>query len=155
KRERKCHILKSKIVGRCNRTTNSPCSTINFLVRSKVRPSDTRKEDARMTCTQCHTQNKTGRQYCASCGQRLSHACTQCAFLNDPGDRFCGGCGTPLAWPPPSDINTTVIASPISSLAFASAPRRDERISDEPSGLSVQNLIGDERKIVTALFADL
>jgi class 3 adenylate cyclase len=37
-----------------------------------------------------------------------------------------------------------------------SAPhRRDERIYDEQSGLSVQNLTSDERKIVTALFADL
>ncbi|MGE0682701.1 MAG: adenylate/guanylate cyclase domain-containing protein [Candidatus Binatia bacterium] len=108
-----------------------------------------------MTCTQCHTQNKTGRQYCASCGQRLAHACTQCAFLNDPGDRFCGGCGTPLAWSPPLDINTTVSASPTNSLAFAPAHRRDERIYNEQSGLSVQNLTSDERKTVTALFADL
>src|SRR5262245_37036208 len=105
-----------------------------------------------MTCTHCHTQNKTGRQYCASCGQRLSHACTHCAFLNDPEDRFCGGCGTPLVSLPSSDMSTTVIASPTSSPAFASAPRRDERIYDEQSGLSVQNLTGDERKIVTALF---
>src|SRR5215467_61364 len=77
KRERECCILKSKIVERCNRTTDLPCSAINCLAQSKVRPSDTRKEDERMTCTQCHTQNKTGRQYCASCGQRLSHACPQ------------------------------------------------------------------------------
>src|SRR5262249_61381777 len=126
--ERECCILKSTIVGRCNRTTNSPCSAINFLAQRKDRPSVTLKEDERMTCTQCHMQNKSGRQYCASCGQRLSHACTQCAFLNDPGDRFCGGCGTPLASSPPSNSNATVISSPTSSLASASPDLRVERI---------------------------
>src|SRR5262249_5564420 len=112
-------------------------------------------EDEHMTCTQCHMQNKTGRQYCWSCGQRLSHACPQCAFLNDPGDRFCGGCGTPLASSPPSNINTTVSAAPPSSLASASPDLRVEGIRDEQAGLAAQRLTGDERKIVTALFADL
>jgi hypothetical protein len=46
-----------------------------------------------MRCSQCHTENKAGRKFCAVCGEALALACPVCSFVNDPGDRFCGGCG--------------------------------------------------------------
>ena len=52
-------------------------------------------------------------------------------------------------------MSTTVILSPANAFAPDPPHRRDEHIYDEQSGLSVQNLTGDERKTVTALFADL
>src|SRR2546430_17501674 len=54
-----------------------------------------------MTCTNCGTENKPGRKFCASCGVALSASCPTCGAANDPTDRFCGGCGTPLAARPP------------------------------------------------------
>jgi class 3 adenylate cyclase len=45
--------------------------------------------------------------------------------------------------------------TPSSTSSLAPAHHRDEHSYDEQSGLSVQNLTGDERKTVTALFADL
>jgi class 3 adenylate cyclase len=49
-----------------------------------------------MRCPQCHTENKSGRKFCAACGQMLALACPACGFVNDPDDRFCGGCGQAL-----------------------------------------------------------
>jgi class 3 adenylate cyclase len=49
-----------------------------------------------MTCTNCGTENKPGRKFCASCGAALSTTCPACGAANDPTDRFCGECGTPL-----------------------------------------------------------
>ncbi|TMK16604.1 MAG: zinc-ribbon domain-containing protein [Actinobacteria bacterium] len=50
-----------------------------------------------MTCTNCGTENKPGRKFCANCGVALSTSCPACGAANDPTDRFCGECGTPLA----------------------------------------------------------
>ena len=50
-----------------------------------------------MLCAQCHTENKSNRNFFASCGASLPLACARCGFANDGGDRFCGGCGAPLA----------------------------------------------------------
>jgi len=50
-----------------------------------------------MTCTNCGTENKPGRKFCASCGVALSVSCPVCGAANEPTDRFCGECGTPLA----------------------------------------------------------
>src|SRR6266571_1964784 len=50
-----------------------------------------------MTCTNCGTENKPGRKFCASCGVALSVSCPACGAANEPTDRFCGECGTPLA----------------------------------------------------------
>src|SRR5581483_8126905 len=105
----------------------------------------TSQGEKRMSCTQCHTQNKTGRHYCASCGQRLPHACPHCTFLNDPDDRFCGGCGVSLASLPQSDLGTKALPSLPDFLDAATAHSPVER----------RRLTGDERKTVTALFADL
>jgi TOMM system kinase/cyclase fusion protein len=57
-----------------------------------------------MRCSQCHTENKAGRKFCAACGQALALACPACSFVNDPDDRFCGGCGQALTAIPPQEL---------------------------------------------------
>ena len=42
-----------------------------------------------MTCTNCGTENKPGRKFCASCGVSLSTSCPACGAANEPMDRFC------------------------------------------------------------------
>lgn len=108
-----------------------------------------------MICPRCHTQNTTGRYYCASCGYRLPHACVQCSFLNDPSDRFCGGCGTSLSTRSLSDVGAKDVTaltdpSPSSTLAIVGERSRIEQLTIASPGLP-----GDERKTITALFADL
>ena len=45
-----------------------------------------------MRCSRCHTENREGRRFCASCGVAFARAC-DCGYVNDAADRFCGGCG--------------------------------------------------------------
>ena len=52
--------------------------------------------DPAMTCSNCGTENRSGRKFCSACGAPLSHACLTCGALNEPDDRFCGECGTAL-----------------------------------------------------------
>src|SRR5205807_1454306 len=54
----------------------------------------------RMQCAHCHTENRSGRRFCAECGAPLALPCAACGFANEPGDKFCGGCGTPLSTAP-------------------------------------------------------
>jgi hypothetical protein len=63
-----------------------------------------------MTCTNCGTENKPGRKFCASCGVALSVSCPTCGAENDPTDRFCGECGTPLAPGAPADERAAPVA---------------------------------------------
>jgi len=63
-----------------------------------------------MTCTNCGTENKPGRKFCASCGAPLSTACPVCGAANDPTDRFCGECGTPLTPSAPPDERAAPVA---------------------------------------------
>jgi class 3 adenylate cyclase len=108
-----------------------------------------------MTCPQCYTQNTTGRHYCASCGYRLPYACVQCSFLNDPHDRFCGGCGTSLPIHSPSNVDTKVVTALTNPLVNTSSAPVGERSRVEQPTITSHSLTGDERKTVTALFADL
>jgi len=103
-----------------------------------------REWGCRMTCTQCHTENKAGRKFCTSCGQKLPSVRSQCGFLNDPGDRFCGGCGIALAAHPQPAGNCTAFPPPVTY----TPPHLAERIR-------AASFLEGERKTITALFADL
>ncbi|MBI3800206.1 MAG: AAA family ATPase, partial [Deltaproteobacteria bacterium] len=106
-----------------------------------------------MQCSQCHTDNKPGRRFCAACGSPLPLLCEHCGFANDPGDRFCGGCGVslvvsaqlPVASPQPPN------ASPI----HYTPPHLVERIRAEQTAMEARALPEGERKTITALFADI
>ncbi|MDB5063579.1 MAG: adenylate/guanylate cyclase [Chloroflexi bacterium] len=53
-----------------------------------------------MTCLGCRQENREGRKFCATCGDRLVLSCPGCRCKNEPGERFCGECGAALAWGP-------------------------------------------------------
>ncbi len=82
-----------------------------------------------MQCPRCQVENKTGRKFCAACGQALPLPCPQCAFVNDPGDQFCGGCGSAL---------TTQPLLPVSSSKFQVSGSKFQ--VQESLGSSVQGL---------------
>src|SRR6266436_796425 len=97
-----------------------------------------------MRCTKCGRDNRESRKFCADCGAPIAAKCQRCGASNEPGERFCGGCGTALS----------------ANAAGASAtPPQVETVSPEISiareQLDVSATIEGERKIVTALFADL
>ena len=49
-----------------------------------------------MRCSNCDTDNREGRRFCAECGVALVISCPSCGSANEPGERFCGECGTAL-----------------------------------------------------------
>ena len=96
-----------------------------------------------MQCAHCHTENRTGRRFCAECGAPLALACTACGFANEPGEKFCGGCGTPLSTAP--HIAELRIPPP---QAYMPSHLTDKILAARPA-------LTGERKQVTVLFADL
>jgi class 3 adenylate cyclase/tetratricopeptide (TPR) repeat protein len=88
-----------------------------------------------MRCTNCGTESKTGKKFCAECGSPLSNRCAKCGSDNDFAAKFCADCGASLVALAPA--------------AEATSPSVRLVESDEPSALE------GERKTVTALFADI
>ncbi len=50
-----------------------------------------------MICSNCGTENPSGKRFCGDCGAPLASGCPVCGATNPPGKRFCGDCGTALA----------------------------------------------------------
>src|SRR5580692_2447419 len=97
-----------------------------------------------MRCTKCGTESTTGRKFCAACGSPLSSRCPQCGAENAPLSAFCEDCGTAL-------LGREAYAVPGSPQAAATTLQNRATIEQ----LDDSSTPDGERKIVTALFADL
>jgi class 3 adenylate cyclase/predicted ATPase len=91
-----------------------------------------------LRCSNCKTENPTGKKFCGDCGAALANLCPKCSADNPAGKRFCGECGTALAAPAAVATSKKLNDSAI-------------RVTETPAA---ENLEG-ERKTVTALFADI
>src|SRR5713101_7010245 len=96
-----------------------------------------------MHCTKCGTESTTGRKFCAACGSPLAIHCPNCDAVNAPSSLFCEDCGVALDSHAASAAKRSAAASAI--VANRAAPEGQDE-SPTPEG---------ERKIVSALFADL
>ena len=83
-----------------------------------------------LICSECRTENPSGRKFCIECGKTLALACPGCGEENPPVAKFCGECGSPLAGGP-----TPPGAAALSNAHATSATT--------------------ERRLVSVLFADL
>jgi len=91
-----------------------------------------------MRCSTCGVENRETAKFCNGCAASLASKCPQCGATNLPSAKFCDECGaslTPL--PKPS--------APTSSFAV--------RVS--PEIIDSSTAADGERKLVTALFADI
>src|SRR6266851_3606059 len=84
-----------------------------------------------MQCLRCDSQNKSGNDYCESCGAALGIKCDACNNVNGPTSHFCGQCGATLVLTPAN---------------------RDPSPQRLLRSLSTK---GGERKRLTVLFADI
>jgi class 3 adenylate cyclase/predicted ATPase len=96
-----------------------------------------------MRCTKCGTESTTARKFCSACGSLLSIRCPSCGAENAPSSAFCEDCGAALADG----------AAPATSSPQAAAKALRNRATLEQ--LDDSSTPDGERKIVTALFADL
>src|SRR5512146_68380 len=91
-----------------------------------------------MRCAKCGTNNPSGNNFCAQCGNALARLCAECGAENPPASNFCGKCGATLAAPVP-----------------ASAKKKSGDPSIRVTDMSAPENLEGERKTVTALFADI
>src|SRR5437660_8957712 len=91
-----------------------------------------------MRCSKCGSDNREGRKFCTNCGASLVAACPKCGAFIQPGEKFCGECGAAIGASAPC--------------ASSSAQPRLLQLGD---AIPATELIDGERKMVTALFADI
>jgi class 3 adenylate cyclase/tetratricopeptide (TPR) repeat protein len=90
-----------------------------------------------MLCSSCKTDNPCDATFCEQCGSRLELICAACKAAVSPGARFCKKCGSSIEAP-----------------ATASEKKSNHapiRVSNTPAPENIEG----ERKMVTALFADI
>jgi class 3 adenylate cyclase/predicted ATPase len=98
-----------------------------------------------MRCEHCGYDNQANVSHCGSCGVALLKTCLSCGQRLRPEARFCDSCGSPL------EAGAGAAAAPIQYTPAHLA----ERILAEQALLAARGAAGGERKIVTALFADM
>src|SRR5215469_8378565 len=99
-----------------------------------------------MRCTNCGTESKSGRNFCANCGNPLVIRCPQCTAENEPSSKFCEDCGAALTGDLPSAIAQNA-PQPLAEIqAAAPATTKDA---------TVPGLATGERRHLTVLFCDL
>src|SRR5208282_1441491 len=92
-----------------------------------------------MRCSDCKADNPDGLKFCNECGAALKRTCAKCGFENSAMAKFCGQCAAKL--------DGGLSRSEATTDDNASARIDNSSIAD-------QTLDG-ERKMVTALFADI
>src|SRR5579859_1282545 len=97
-----------------------------------------------MRCAKCDAENREGAKFCNECAAPMPAKCARCGAVNHPSARFCDECAAPLDAAPRAGAANP---SPITR-----EPGPSVRITPEqPDG----DPLDGERKMVTALFADI
>jgi len=100
-----------------------------------------------ITCPSCGESVPIGKRFCGSCGSALAPRCPSCGAENRLGVRFCEECGTPL---------NAAVPAPTPRPAPSVAPHPTARtVSSSALPAVTQEVPGEERRLVTALFCDL
>ncbi|HEV8716967.1 MAG TPA: adenylate/guanylate cyclase domain-containing protein, partial [Candidatus Binatia bacterium] len=122
-----------------------------------------------MRCSQCRHENRESARFCEACGRQLELRCPACQNLTRPGAAFCDSCGTSLTQQagvrssesktvrssefeaPSHQPPTLSLQSPLSYTPKHLA----ERILAEQAAMEARGTADGERKVITALFADI
>ena len=91
-----------------------------------------------MRCSNCKADNPDGLKFCNECGAALQRTCAKCGFENSAAAKFCGQCAAKLE----------------DGLSRLGATTDDHAAQIDKSSIADQTIDG-ERKMVTALFADI
>jgi len=98
-----------------------------------------------MLCSKCGADNPETAKFCIECASPFARRCFSCGTENPPHAKFCAQCATPVG-------DQTAAASPTTSVVPSRAnlevkvPLTESKTDDQ---------LEDERKTVTALFADI
>src|SRR5438034_549760 len=116
-----------------------------------------------MQCPQCQHENNEAAKFCEECGTKLIRACPGCGHEVSPRAKFCPECGTPLTRQSSLPVASSKFQVPSSQPLAPSTqppsnytpPHLAERIRAEQAAMEARGATDDERKTITALFADL
>lgn len=93
-----------------------------------------------MQCTKCQHENPPGAKFCVECASPVSRRCPACDTEAPPAAKFCPECAAPL---------TTKSSAATLDRRVDTAQHPAEKI------LQAETLLDGERKMITALFADI
>ena len=92
-----------------------------------------------MRCSNCKADNPDGLKFCNECGAALKRTCAKCRFENSAAAKFCGQCAAKLE----------------DGLSQLGATTDDHAAAQIDKSSIADQTIDGERKMVTALFADI
>lgn len=101
-----------------------------------------------MNCPNCSFENAADARFCENCGQPLERACPNCRKTVPANARFCKNCGFNLA-------GATARPAPVTQSEPLNALRRGAPKHVAAKILAERDRMQGERKLVTALFADI
>jgi len=112
-----------------------------------------------MRCASCGFENPAGAKFCEECGAKQVRVCPACGQEAAASAKFCSECGAPLGAPVsapaassgPPPATATASSTPIDY----TPPYLAERILAAQAEMEARGLADGERKMVTALFADM
>ena len=93
-------------------------------------------------CASCGHGNRPEKKFCVGCGAPLALRCAQCGAAYEAGEKFCGECGAAVR-------------------SATAADRRHAHTGDAAGRIGITAAVSPhevpegERKMVTALFADI
>src|SRR5216684_249506 len=97
-----------------------------------------------MRCPNCNADNQSAAKFCIECGAAFQIPCAKCGFKNPPSAKFCQECGSSIKpGAAPSQVRRQTLIGREITIADQALPFESNELSD------------GERKMVTALFADL
>src|SRR6266851_9510697 len=103
-----------------------------------------------MRCSNCGTDNRAGRKFCAQCGVALKPVCPSCGAENEPAEKNCGECGAKLGSGGATAASPNPAANNLAQSPSAYTPKLlANKILQSKAALE------GERKQVTVLFADV
>ena len=93
-----------------------------------------------MRCPCCNNESPADASFCEECGTRLELICPTCKVSVSPGARYCKKCGTAIGTGKAA-ASTTVFSTKSQIIVAAES--------------AASEAIDGERKMVTAMFADI
>jgi class 3 adenylate cyclase/predicted ATPase len=110
-----------------------------------------------MRCASCGFENPTGAKFCEECGARQGRVCPACGQEAAASAKFCSECGAPLSAlaSAPSGVTLPAAATASSTPIDYTPPYLAERIRSAQAEMEARGQADGERKMVTALFADM
>uniref|UniRef100_UPI003F492FF7 adenylate/guanylate cyclase domain-containing protein n=1 Tax=Cupriavidus yeoncheonensis TaxID=1462994 RepID=UPI003F492FF7 len=108
-----------------------------------------------MRCAKCGFENPAGAKFCEECGARQVRVCPACGQEAAASAKFCSECGAPLGGPAASGAAPPATVTASSTPIDYTPPYLAERIRAAQAELEARSPADGERKMVTALFADM